>query len=90
MTTSQALIVPLPLPTLPTQAGLRGINLSGGQRQRLNLARAAYFDGDLVLLVSRQGRAGSWGGCPVVCGTRPLCCALCIVIWLATAPLTDV
>ncbi|KAL4427322.1 hypothetical protein ABPG77_003231 [Micractinium sp. CCAP 211/92] len=33
-----------------TKAGLRGINLSGGQRQRLNLARAAYFDGDLVLL----------------------------------------
>lgn len=33
-----------------TKAGLRGINLSGGQRQRLNLARSAYFDGDLVLL----------------------------------------
>nr|AXF41555.1 HLA3 protein [Chlorella sp. ArM0029B] len=33
-----------------SKAGLRGINLSGGQRQRLNLARAAYFDGDLVLL----------------------------------------
>ena len=32
------------------QAGLRGINLSGGQRQRLNLARSAYFGGDLVLL----------------------------------------
>jgi hypothetical protein len=32
------------------QAGLRGINLSGGQRQRLNLARCAYFGGDLVLL----------------------------------------
>ncbi|KAI8468106.1 MAG: hypothetical protein J3K34DRAFT_479395 [Monoraphidium minutum] len=31
-------------------AGLRGINLSGGQRQRLNLARCAYFGGDLVLL----------------------------------------
>lgn len=33
-----------------SKAGLRGINLSGGQRQRLNLARCAYFDGDLVLL----------------------------------------
>ena len=32
------------------QAGLRGINLSGGQRQRLNLARCAYYNGDLVLL----------------------------------------
>jgi ATP-binding cassette, subfamily C (CFTR/MRP), member 1 len=31
-------------------AGLRGINLSGGQRQRLNLARAAYFNGQLFLL----------------------------------------
>jgi hypothetical protein len=33
-----------------SKAGLRGINLSGGQRQRLNLARCAYFGGDLVLL----------------------------------------
>lgn len=33
-----------------TKAGLRGINLSGGQRQRLNLARAAYFGGDVFLL----------------------------------------
>ena len=33
-----------------SKAGLRGINLSGGQRQRLNLARAAYFNGDLLLL----------------------------------------
>jgi ATP-binding cassette, subfamily C (CFTR/MRP), member 1 len=33
-----------------TKAGLRGINLSGGQRQRLNLARAAYFHGDVFLL----------------------------------------
>jgi ABC-type multidrug transport system fused ATPase/permease subunit len=33
-----------------SKAGLRGINLSGGQRQRLNLARSAYFGGDLVLL----------------------------------------
>ena len=30
--------------------GLRGINLSGGQRQRVNLARAAYFDAQTVLL----------------------------------------
>ena len=33
-----------------SKAGLRGINLSGGQRQRLNLARAAYFGGDVMLL----------------------------------------
>lgn len=33
-----------------SKAGLRGINLSGGQRQRLNLARSAYYGGDLVLL----------------------------------------
>lgn len=33
-----------------SKAGLRGINLSGGQRQRLNVARAAYFNGDVVLL----------------------------------------
>ena len=37
-------------PTLLPQAGLRGVNLSGGQRQRLNLARCAYFGGDIVLL----------------------------------------
>jgi hypothetical protein len=38
-----------PPPTRP-QAGLRGINLSGGQRQRLNLARCAYYGGNVVLL----------------------------------------
>lgn len=27
-----------------------GANLSGGQRQRLNIARAAYYDGDIFLL----------------------------------------
>jgi ABC-type multidrug transport system ATPase subunit len=43
------LLTVAPLPCRP-QAGLRGINLSGGQRQRLNLARCAYFGGDLVLL----------------------------------------
>lgn len=41
---------PPPPTTTNAQAGLRGINLSGGQRQRLNLARCAYFGGDLVLL----------------------------------------
>lgn len=30
--------------------GLRGMNLSGGQRQRVNIARAAYFDADTILL----------------------------------------
>ncbi len=44
-----ALPTPRP-PSCPPQAGLRGINLSGGQRQRLNLARCAYYNGDLVLL----------------------------------------
>jgi ATP-binding cassette, subfamily C (CFTR/MRP), member 1 len=30
--------------------GLRGLNLSGGQRQRVNVARAAYFGADTILL----------------------------------------
>ncbi|KAF9566632.1 hypothetical protein EC968_003681 [Mortierella alpina] len=33
-----------------TEIGERGINLSGGQKQRVNIARAVYFDADLVLL----------------------------------------
>ena len=33
-----------------TEIGERGITLSGGQKQRLNVARAIYYDADLVLL----------------------------------------
>jgi len=33
-----------------TEIGERGINLSGGQKQRINLARAVYFDSDIILL----------------------------------------
>lgn len=33
-----------------TEIGEKGITVSGGQKQRLNLARAVYFDADLVLL----------------------------------------
>ena len=33
-----------------TEIGERGITVSGGQKQRLNIARAIYFDADLVLM----------------------------------------
>ncbi|KAG0220544.1 P-loop containing nucleoside triphosphate hydrolase protein [Mortierella sp. GBAus27b] len=33
-----------------TEIGERGINLSGGQKQRVNIARAVYFDADIILL----------------------------------------
>ncbi|KAH7105792.1 ABC protein [Auriculariales sp. MPI-PUGE-AT-0066] len=33
-----------------TEIGEKGINLSGGQKQRVNIARALYFDADVVLL----------------------------------------
>ncbi|KJZ69048.1 hypothetical protein HIM_11559 [Hirsutella minnesotensis 3608] len=33
-----------------TEIGERGITISGGQKQRLNLARAIYFDTDIVLM----------------------------------------
>lgn len=33
-----------------TEIGERGITVSGGQKQRLNIARAIYFDSDLVLM----------------------------------------
>lgn len=33
-----------------TEIGERGITVSGGQKQRLNIARAVYFDADIVLL----------------------------------------
>lgn len=47
--------------------GLRGMNLSGGQRQRLNVARAAYFNADTILLDNALRRAA------------PLRCTLCSV-----------
>ncbi|CAJ0841832.1 11126_t:CDS:10, partial [Entrophospora sp. SA101] len=33
-----------------TEIGEKGINLSGGQKQRINIARAVYFDADIILL----------------------------------------
>ncbi|CAG8541938.1 7652_t:CDS:2, partial [Acaulospora colombiana] len=33
-----------------TEIGEKGINLSGGQKQRISIARAVYFDADIVLL----------------------------------------
>ncbi|KUI71771.1 Oligomycin resistance ATP-dependent permease YOR1 [Cytospora mali] len=33
-----------------TEIGERGITISGGQKQRLNIARAIYFDADVVLM----------------------------------------
>ncbi|KAI7922401.1 multidrug resistance-associated protein 2 [Pyricularia oryzae] len=33
-----------------TEIGERGITISGGQKQRLNIARAIYFDADMVLM----------------------------------------
>lgn len=33
-----------------TEIGERGITVSGGQKQRLNIARAIYFDADIILL----------------------------------------
>lgn len=33
-----------------TEIGERGINLSGGQKHRVSLARAIYFDADVILL----------------------------------------
>ncbi|KAK9470483.1 P-loop containing nucleoside triphosphate hydrolase protein [Dipodascopsis tothii] len=33
-----------------TEIGERGINISGGQKSRISLARAAYFDADIILL----------------------------------------
>ena len=35
--------------TVSIQIGEKGINLSGGQKQRVNIARALYFDADIVL-----------------------------------------
>ncbi|KAK4702568.1 hypothetical protein P7C70_g3660, partial [Phenoliferia sp. Uapishka_3] len=35
---------------LNTEIGEKGINLSGGQKARVSLARATYFDADIVLL----------------------------------------
>ncbi|ORX67698.1 hypothetical protein BCR32DRAFT_297543 [Anaeromyces robustus] len=33
-----------------TEIGERGVTLSGGQKQRINLARAVYYDSDIILM----------------------------------------
>ncbi|KAF8900175.1 ABC protein [Gymnopilus junonius] len=33
-----------------TEIGEKGINLSGGQKQRINVARALYYDADIVIM----------------------------------------
>jgi ABC-type multidrug transport system fused ATPase/permease subunit len=33
-----------------TEIGEKGVNISGGQKQRINIARALYFDADIVLM----------------------------------------
>ncbi|KAF8802448.1 P-loop containing nucleoside triphosphate hydrolase protein [Phlegmacium glaucopus] len=33
-----------------TEIGEKGVNLSGGQRQRINMARALYYNADIVIL----------------------------------------
>ncbi|TLD39578.1 hypothetical protein E2P81_ATG00565 [Venturia nashicola] len=33
-----------------TEIGERGITISGGQKQRLNIARAIYFDADIIIM----------------------------------------
>lgn len=33
-----------------TEIGEKGVTLSGGQKQRVNIARALYYDSDIVLL----------------------------------------
>ena len=37
-----------------TEIGERGITVSGGQKQRLNIARAIYFDADLILMYVKR------------------------------------
>jgi len=43
-------LIAIPVNSCNPQIGEKGINLSGGQRQRVNIARALYFNADIIIL----------------------------------------
>lgn len=54
-----------------TEIGERGITVSGGQKQRINIARAIYFNAEIVLMDDPLSAVGK--SCKPFCLTYPQC-----------------
>jgi ABC-type multidrug transport system fused ATPase/permease subunit len=76
-----------------TEIGERGINLSGGQKQRVSLARAIYFDADLVLLDDPLGAVDAHVGEHImehaICGLLKDKCRVLVTHQLHFVPRCD-
>ncbi|KAL4916762.1 P-loop containing nucleoside triphosphate hydrolase protein [Aspergillus aurantiobrunneus] len=63
-----------------TEIGERGITISGGQKQRLNIARAIYFNAELVLLDDPLSAVDAHVGRHImdkaICGLLKGCCRI--------------
>jgi ATP-binding cassette subfamily C (CFTR/MRP) protein 1 len=76
-----------------TEIGERGINLSGGQKHRVSLARAIYFDSDIILLDDPLAAVDAHVGAHImdraICGVLKSKCRILATHQLQVLPRCD-